>query len=106
MKLRTLTSKQDDNSNKSTFDSRKGDIKWILLESHLLDKEHILLLYNKKYLQEARKQHPGTVIYFPPEVEELYKSQRLQPCRESLKIIHRYKKEFGSWIVPSIPRSK
>lgn len=100
MKLRTLTN-QDDNSDKSMLDSHKENVKWILLESHLLDKEHILLLYNKKYLPEARKRHPGIVVYFPPEVEELCKSQRLRPCKESLKIIHRYKKEFGSWIVPS-----
>jgi hypothetical protein len=75
-----------------------ADRKWLLLESKLLEGEHVLLLFEKRWLTEARQTHPGTVIYFPPEVEEL---KRVKDAPDTLKVLHRIKKEFGAWIVPS-----
>lgn len=72
--------------------------KWLLLDSKLLDGEHILLVFEKRWLQEARQTYPGKVIYFPPEVEEL---KRVKDHPETIKFLHRIKKEFGAWIVPS-----
>ena len=75
-----------------------ADRKWLLLDSKLLDGERILLVFEKRWLAEARHVYPGTVIYFPPEVEEL---KRVKDAPETIKFLHRIKKEFGAWIVPS-----
>lgn len=71
---------------------------WIVLESKLLDGEHVLVVFEKRWLKEARQAHPGKVIYFPPEVDEL---ARFKDDPDTLKLLHRIKKEFGGWIVPS-----
>lgn len=55
-------------------------------------------MFEKRWLKEARQKHPGKVIYFPPEVDEL---ARLKDDPATLKLLHRIKKEFGGWIVPS-----
>lgn len=75
-----------------------SDRKWLLLNSKLLDGERILLLFEKRWLTEARQAYPGTVIYFPPEVEEL---KRVKDAPDTIKFLHQIKKEFGAWIVPS-----
>ncbi len=74
------------------------NLKWLLLDSKLLEGERILLVFEKRWLTEARQAYPGTAIYFPPEVEEL---KRLKDAPETIKFLHRIKKEFGAWIVPS-----
>jgi len=74
------------------------DRKWLLLDSKLLDGERILLVFEKRWLAEARQAHPGTVIYFPPEVEEM---KQVKEHPDTIKLLHRIKKEFGAWIVPS-----
>ena len=73
-------------------------LKWLLLDSKLLDGEHVLVVFEKRWLTEARQAHPGTVIYFPPEIEEL---KRVKDAPDTIKFLHRIKKEFGAWIVPS-----
>jgi len=75
-----------------------ADRKWLLMDSKLLDGERILLVFEKRWLAEARQAYPGTVIYFPPEVEEL---KRVKDAPDTIKFLHRIKKEFGAWIVPS-----
>ena len=75
-----------------------ADRKWLLLDSKLLDGEHVLVVFEKRWLTEARQAYPGTVIYFPPEVEEL---KRIKDAPDTIKFLHRIKKEFGAWIVPS-----
>ena len=75
-----------------------ADRKWLLLDSKLLEGEHILIVFEKRWLAEARQAYPGKVIYFPPEVEEL---KRVKDAPDTLKFLHRIKKEFGAWIVPS-----
>jgi len=72
--------------------------KWLLLDSKLLDGEHVLVVFEKRWLTEARQAYPGTVIYFPPEVEEL---KRIKDAPDTIKFLHQIKKEFGAWIVPS-----
>ncbi len=73
-------------------------LKWLLLDSKLLDGEHVLIVFEKRWLTEARQAYPGKVIYFPPEVEEL---KRIKDHPETIKFLHQIKKEFGAWIVPS-----
>jgi hypothetical protein len=75
-----------------------ADRKWLLLDSKLLEGECILLVFEKRWLAEARQAYPGTVIYFPPEVEAL---KRVKDAPVTIKFLHRIKKEFGAWIVPS-----
>ncbi len=77
--------------------------KWLLLDSKLLDGERVLLVFEKRWLTEARQTHPGTAIYFPPEVEEL---KRIKNAPDTIRLLHRIKKEFGAWIVPSKPRTE
>ena len=76
-------------------------VRWLVLESRLLDDEQILVVFEKKHLKEARKAHPGKVIYFPPEVEELRRHKDAPDYAQFLKSIHLVKKKFGGWIVPS-----
>ena len=73
-------------------------LKWLLLDSKLLDGEHVLVVFEKRWLTEARQAYPGTVIYFPPEIEEL---KRVKDAPDTIKFLHQIKKEFGAWIVPS-----
>lgn len=74
------------------------DLKWLFLDSKLLDGEHVLVVFEKRWLTEARQAYPGTVIYFPPEIEEL---KRIKDAPDTIKFLHRIKKEFGAWIVPA-----
>jgi len=76
-------------------------IKWIVIESRFLDGEQVLLVMQKKYLKEARKEHPGKVIYFPPEIEELKRHKDMPEYEDYLKKVHMVKKKFDAWIVPS-----
>jgi hypothetical protein len=91
-------------------DARRGEagvarrapgVKWIVVESRLLDGEQILMVFEKKHLKEARKAHPGKVIYFPPEIEELRRHKDAPGYARFLKSVHLVKKKFGGWIVPS-----
>ena len=75
-----------------------GEIKWVLLESLLLDKEQILLVMDTADLMEARQAYPDTVIYFPPEVQELYP---YKDDEDLLRTVNSLKKRFKGWVVPS-----
>ena len=58
----------------------------------------MLVVFEKRWLTEARQAYPGKVIYFPPEIEEL---KRVKDAPDTIKFLHQIKKEFGAWIVPS-----
>lgn len=72
-------------------------IEFAVLESRLLNGERILLAFEKKFLQKLKRDFPGVVIYFPPEIDELYKHKN---DKEFVKLVHFAKKEFEGWIVP------
>ncbi|MBI2192056.1 MAG: hypothetical protein HYU36_08735 [Planctomycetes bacterium] len=76
-------------------------VRWLVLESKHLDDEQFLVVFEKKHLKEARKAHPGKVIYFPPEIDELHRHKDAPDYPQFLKSIHLIKKKFGGWIVPS-----
>jgi len=102
MKLRDIKSTashgiRQTGSCKSTDDPVQ-DKDYYLFESQLLDGEVIILCKVKSALQYLRKEYPGTVIYFPPEIAELYK---LREDEDAIKKIHLVKKRFGGWIVPT-----
>ncbi len=72
-------------------------LSYLLLESKVLDGEMIILAFNKKLLKELRAKYPGIVIYFPPEIEELYQ-HRDDP--EFIRKAHLVKKNFRVWVIP------
>ncbi len=74
------------------------NLEYVLIESNLLDGEKILLAFEKKSLKKLKRQFPDIVIYFPPEINELYQHK---DDKEFIKKIHLVKKEFNGWIVPS-----
>ena len=76
-------------------------MRWLVLESRLLDDEPFLVVFDKTHLKDARKAHPGKVIYFPPEIEELRRCKDAPDYAEFLTLVHLVKKKFGAWIVPS-----
>lgn len=86
---------------KDSWPSGPPGVRWLVLESHLLDDEPFLVVFEKKHLKEARKAHPGKVIYFPPEIDELRRHKDAPDYPQFLKTIHLVKKKFGGWIVPS-----
>lgn len=86
---------------KDSWPAGPPGVRWLVLESRLLDDEQILVVFEKKYLKEARKAHPGKVIYLPPEIEELRRHKDSPDYAQFLKSIHLVKKKFGGWIVPS-----
>jgi hypothetical protein len=86
---------------KDSWPAGPPGVRWLVLESRLLDDEHILVVFEKNHLREARKAHPGKVIYFPPEIEELRRHKDAPDYAQFLKSIHLVKKKFGGWIVPS-----
>ena len=75
---------------------------YLLLESKVLDGEMIILAFNKKLLKELREKYPGIVIYFPPEIEELWE-HRDDP--EFIRKTHLVKKHFGVWVIPGVTKS-
>lgn len=79
-----------------------GGVKWLVIESALLDGEHVVIVLEKRWLKEARQANPGRVLYFPPEIREL---RRFQDDPDAIKAIHRIKRHFGAWIVPSLKLS-
>ena len=86
---------------KASWPAGPPGVRWLVLESRLLDDEQILVVFEKKHLKEARKAHPGKVIYFPPEIEELRRHKDAPDYAQFLKSIHLVKKKFGGWIIPS-----
>lgn len=75
--------------------------KWLVIESRLLDGEQLLVVFEKRHLKEARKAHPDKVIYFPPEIHELYRQKDSPDFPQFLKTIHLAKKKFRGWLIPS-----
>ena len=59
------------------------------------------MVLEKKHLKEARKAHPGKVIYLPPELQELRRLKDAPDYLKALEVIHLVKKKFGAWIIPS-----
>lgn len=78
--------------------AESSEIKWVLLESLLLEKEQILLVMDTADLKEARQAYPETVIYFPPEVQELYPHK---DDEDLIRTVNTIKKHFKGWVVPS-----
>lgn len=73
-------------------------LKWVLLESLLLEGEKILLVFEKCDLKEARAVYPDVTIYFPPEVEALFP---FKGDEDLLRTVNTIKKRFKGWVVPS-----
>ncbi len=71
--------------------------KWELIASEILGEE-VLVVLAKRHLREARRAFPGTVLYFPAEVEALARNPE-DP--EFLRLVHLAKKHLGAWVVPS-----
>jgi len=79
------------------------EVEYLLIESKVLDGEKIVLAFEKKCLRKLREKFPGIVIYFPPEIEELWKHKG---DIDSIKKIYLVKKEFNGWILPSKGRQQ
>lgn len=60
-------------------------------------KEKIILVFQRADFPDLRKEYPDAVIYFPQEINELYKF-RHKP--ELVQKIHMVKKHFGAFILP------
>ena len=71
---------------------------YVLLESKFLGGERLILSFEKKLLEKLQAEFPDIVIYFPPEINELYKHKG---DKEFIKKIHLTKKKFKGWVVPS-----
>ena len=76
-------------------------VRWLVLDAPQLDDQSFLLVFEKTDLREARNAHPGKVIYFPAEIEELRRVKDAPDYLKALEIIHLAKKRFGGWIIPS-----
>jgi len=77
-------------------DIENNEILCVVVKSQLLGEE-IILLKDKTYLNQIREEFPGIVIYFPPEIEEIFKIKD----KNRIKQLHQLKKSFSGWIVPS-----
>ena len=73
---------------------------WLVIRSHLLDEEQIVLVLERKQLSKARQANPGKLIYVPLEIEELQRHRDSPDYRELVRKVHLIKKEFDGWIVP------
>lgn len=74
------------------------NLEFVIIESKLLDGEKIILAFEKSSLKKLREKFPDLVIYFPPEIKELYKHK---DDTDLIKKLHLVKKKFKGWIVPS-----
>jgi hypothetical protein len=77
---------------------------WVVIKTELFDGEEIVLLLEKKAVQQARKEHPDKVIYHPLEVEELARHRNLLGRDKYVRLLHQIKKTFGAWILPHTDR--
>ena len=77
------------------------DVMWYVIESKVLNNEGVLLVTEKKYLKQARKEHPDKAIYFPPEIRELARHEGYEKFDDLVRKVHMVKKEFRAWIVPT-----
>ena len=77
------------------------DPRWLVVRSRLLDGERILIVLEKKHLKEAKNAHPGKVIYFPAEIDELRRHKGTPGFPEFLRNVHLVKKRFRGWVIPS-----
>lgn len=82
--------------------STTGSATWVVLQSGLLQEELLVLVFDKKDLRDARREHPEKAIYFPPEIEELYQHK---DDKKFIRTMHKLKKRFRGWVVPSKPDS-
>ena len=76
-------------------------VPWVVVASRLLDGEQVLVVFEKKHLKEAEREHPDKVIYFPPEIEELRRHKGSPDFPQLLRTIHLVKKRLGGWVVPT-----
>jgi hypothetical protein len=88
MKLRSL---EDDVTNRQP--------EYHIIESKLLGERFILAL-DKGALKKLRAMFPDLAIYFRPELEELIKFIEDKEF-EHVNVVHKLKKKFRGWIVPS-----
>ncbi len=70
------------------------------MESDLLG-EQILIVFERKHLNEAERAHPELVVYFPAEIEELRRRRGAPGFARLVKTVHAVKKHIGGWILPS-----
>lgn len=72
--------------------------KWFVIESSVLGGERVLVVSDRRHLEEARAANPDLVIYYPHEVRELL-TRGVAPmlCRR----IHMIKKVLDGEIVPT-----
>lgn len=97
---------QADSKGSPSWPAGPPGVRWLVLESRLLDDEPFLVVFDKTHLKDARKAHPGKVIYVPPEIEELRRCKDAPDYAELLTLVHLVKKKFGAWIVPSEATSR
>ena len=70
-----------------------------IIESGLLGNERFILALEKGALRNLRAMYPDMAIYFQPELEELIK---FKDDIEHIRAVHKLKKKFNGWIVPSL----
>jgi hypothetical protein len=59
--------------------------------------ERIVVITDRKHLQDAQREYPGMTIYCPEEIDDLY---RIRGCRDLIGKVHWTKKHLGAWVVP------
>jgi len=69
-----------------------------VIESGLLDNERFVLALDKNAIRKLRAMYSDMAIYFRPELEELIK---YKDDIDYIKAVHKLKKSFNGWIVPS-----
>ena len=74
-----------------------SDCKWVVIGSRVLGGEQIVLVFEKQFLKESRRENPGMTIYLPKEITELgaYKDDP-----DFIRRVHAAKREFCGWIIP------
>ena len=78
-----------------------GPVRWLVLESRLLDGERVVLVLDKRDLPAARQAHPDLVCYCLPELEELDRHHGGPDDAALVRTIHQLKRQFRGWIVPA-----
>ena len=79
------------------------NLRWVVIESKVLDGERIVLIFNRKDLSPARRAYPENVLYFPPEIEEMHMTRG---DVWTIRTLHRVKKVFKGWVVPKNSKPK
>ena len=78
----------------------QGAVRWRTIRSGLLGGEAFLLVMSEKYLEEAKKENSGMVVYLQREALDLIDRGASD---DAIRTLHMIKQKLGGHVLPQAP---